>query len=392
MQSLILVEETEGITTAALIEDGRLTETISGSEDKAQLSGNIYLGRVQNAEKGLNAVFVDIGLERTAIMSGSDLPRNADGKRYLPSGGEILVQVTKLPLGEKGASVSSRIKLAGRYMVLMPNEKGVSISRRIEDAAESERLRRFAEKIRQPGMGLILRTNAQGAKEEELKAEVERLYTEWQEIQKRAEHLNAPAIMHDESDICYRTARDLLNGDIGEVIVSKQALSERMRECMSILAPDCKTNIRLLNPSCGLLNMYRIPAQIKEALGRRIWLKSGAFIVFDRTEALTAIDVNSGKYTGREDADEMIRFVNREAAEEIMRQLRLRDIGGIIIVDFIDMKTQKDREDLLEAMREYAKTDRGRTQVIDITTLGLMELTRKRKNEELKTYFGGENP
>ncbi|MBQ4452940.1 MAG: ribonuclease E/G [Clostridia bacterium] len=390
MRSQILIEESAGVTTAALIEDGRLAETLSASPKKAQIEGNIYLGRVRNAVKGMDAAFVDVGLERTAIMSGDGLPRGKDGKRFAPNGGEALVQVTRLAAGDKGVAVSANIKLCGRYTVLLPMEKGIHISHRIEDPAEAERLRLAASTVKPKDMGLILRTNAQNVSTEEISCEIQRLVSEWEELRNRALHSVAPALLLDKSDICFRVIRDMMNENVSEVTVSSEALKERINRNLALLMPKSDIKVKVLASTAGLMSLYRVPSQIEEALKKRVWLKSGAFLVFDRTEALTVIDVNSGKFTGGSDADETARLVNLEAAHEIMRQLRLRDIGGIVIVDFIDMKTEEGKTLLMEAMRTYAKEDSNRTKVVDFTALGLMELTRKRKHEELRTYFGSE--
>ena len=370
----LVIAQKDGVTRACLLEDGVLTETLAGAEETPQLCSNVYLGRVERLQKAMQAAFIDIGLNKNALLSGA---KETEG---LASGEEVIVQVTKLPGGEKGVVVSRDIRLAGRLSVLLPFSDGVSVSRRIEDEAERERLKQLARSVKPENMGLIVRTNAVGEGAQALKNDAENLLKAWRALNEKARYRKAPALLRDESSILYRAARDIFCEDIEEVAFSDEKLYNNFLDCVRELCPRLAPRVRLM-PGSDLITLYRIGAQLEKATERRVKLKSGAFLVIDRTEAMWVIDVNSGKFTGKGKADGMILAVNLEAAREIARQMRLRDMGGIIVVDFIDMDIKSERETLIAEMKKALKDDKNRSRVIDLTPLGLMEMTRKKKHE-----------
>lgn len=377
----LVIDETDGAVRVCLIEDGELIETLSGSADRPQLCGNIYLGRVLNLVPGMDAAFLDIGLDRSAILSGkAELDPALSNKPALKCGDEIPVQITKLPGGDKGVVVSREIKLAGKMCVLLPLCDSVGVSKRIEDESEYRRLKQLAFELKPHGMGLIVRTSALGESADELKKDIDALLRDWNILSLKSKHIKAPALLRDESSILYKAARDFFDEDIKEVVFSSKKLYNIFLDYVNELSPRLTDRVRLIETE-NLSALYRVGAQLEKAAQRRVYLKSGGFIVIDRTEAMTVIDVNSGKFIGKGDAAQTILKVNLEAAKEISKQVRLRDIGGIIVVDFIDMDTKTAREALLAALKEDFSGDRNRTRVIDITPLGLVEMTRKKKHE-----------
>ena len=371
MNRKLIIGELDGAPSVCVLEDGEAVEILTGS----QLFGNVYLGRVISLQPGLDAAFIDIGLGKNAILSGKDV---AVEKPKV--GDELIVQIAKNPGGDKGAVVRRDIRLAGRFCVLMPMNGTVGVSRRVEDESESERLRRLAQKVRIPGMGIILRTNAADAAEEEIVSDIAALRGAWTAMEQKAQHIKAPALLRDEGSILYRAARDIFCKDLKEVEISSKKLYNIFSGYVDTFSPALRDRVKL-NETGDLFTVYRLRAQLEDARKRKINLPCGGSIVIDRTEAMTVIDVNSGKYTGSHDARKTILRVNLEAAKEIAKQLRLRDIGGIIIVDFIDMAEKEDRTTLLDAMRQHLLSDRSRARAIDITALGLMEITRMKKDE-----------
>ena len=381
IQRQLIIDELDGTVRACVLEDGELVEVLSGSGGRPQLCGNVYLGRVLNLVPGMDAAFIDVGLDRSAILSGkNELDPALSNKPVLKCGDEIPVQITKLPGGDKGVVVSREIKLAGRTCVLLPFSGTVGVSKRIEDENEYRRLKQLAEELRPSGMGLIVRTSATGEGKEELKRDIDALLSEWNAIILKAGHIKAPALLRDESSILYRAARDIFFEDTKEVVFSSEKLYNIFVEYVRALSPRLADRVKLIKTD-NLFALYRIHAQLEKASQRRVNLKCGGFSVIDRTEAMTVIDVNSGKFTGKGDAAQTILKVNLEAAKEIAKQLRLRDIGGIIVVDFIDMDAQRDRQTLMEELKNYVSADRNRTRVIDLTPLGLVEMTRRKKHE-----------
>lgn len=400
MPKRLLTEVRPLETRVALIEDGKLCEMSIEREGGDGLTGNLYMGRVENVLNGMQAAFVNIGLDKNAFLSmtdfafassdfGSDAARvkaqlaSGNGQKALRPGQEILVQVTKIPGGEKGVRVSGNITLPGRAAVLLPTVDFVGVSRRIEDERERERLRDIVRRVKAPGAGVIVRTAAEGATEEELKREIEALSAQWQALAARSRCVKAPALIHRDGDIIMRAVRDNLTDEVEQMAFENEEAFARACQAAEIYAPKFKDRIVLDKSDVPLFSRYGVGKQLNQALSRRVWLKSGGFLVFDHTEALTVVDVNTGKYVGKTSLPETIFKINLEAAEEIARQLRLRDIGGIIVIDFIDMVSAQQKQALLDAFSQALHNDRARVNLCGLTALGLVEMTRKRRREPL---------
>lgn len=373
MDNTVLIGSYQGKQCAALLEGKRLVEVLCAESE----ADNIYVGRVETVLPGMQAAFVNIGLDKNAFLPAEEVP----DKSLLKPGAELAVQTVKVPGGTKGVRVSGYIKLPGRMCVLMPQSMGIGVSKRITDAVENERLRLSAEKVCPEGMGIIVRTNACGMSEAELQSDISALTSKWVELSKRLAHAKAPRFVYSGNEIAEKTARDLVNADTSLVLVEDETIYEDM--CRLLPA----ANIKKHTSEIALFNLYSVPSQIDRALSRKVWLDCGGYLVIDYTEALTVIDVNSGKFTGSRNLDDTAFRLNIEAAEEAARQLRLRDIGGIIIIDFVDMNTQSEKDELLKTLRTALTGDRAHTNVVDITPLGLVEITRKRKRERINEIF-----
>jgi len=386
MAKRLLVESRPMDTRIALMEDDRLTEISIEKESADSLTGSIYLGRVENLLSGMQAAFVNIGLEKNAFLSLKDA--GGSGARRLKIGDEIIVQIVKIPGGEKGHRVSQEIMLPGRMCVLLPKTPGgAGISKRIEDEQERERLYRLAGRITPKSMGLIVRTAAEGCEEEPLKRDIETLLKTWERIETRAGVIKAPKTLYTDHDAVFRAVRDHFSDDVDEMLFESKEDYEKGKAAAALLSPELSGRLALYEREAPLFSVYRVNEQLEKALQKRVWLKSGAFLVFDKTEALTVIDVNTGKFTGKDSLSETILKTNIEAAKEIALQLRLRDIGGIVIVDFIDMETEEEKQTLLKEFADALSSDKTRINLSGITPLGLVELTRKRKREPLEAKF-----
>ena len=383
-------------TRVAVVEDGAPVELYVEQEGAQRLVGNIYNGKVQNVLPGMQAAFIDIGLERNAFLYAGDIvmPDGADEdierekirsmrniRDMLKPGQTIMVQVAKDPVGTKGARVTTHITLAGRSLVLMPTMDYVGVSRRIDKDEERTRLRRILSEIRPENMGVIVRTASAGKSREAFAEDLESLKLLYEDIQKRAKKQKAPSLLHAEQSLLFRTVRDLLMKDVDRVFVNDAATFERLREIADMMAPKLKPRI-LLKQSEALFDRYETESKIDKALARKVWIKNGSYIIIDRTEALTCIDVNTGKFVGKDNLEKTITATNCEAAREIARQLRLRDIGGIII-DFIDMERESNRTMVLNTLKTALKEDHTRSHVFGFTHLGLVEMTRKKTGRSL---------
>lgn len=388
MPSKILVESRPLETRVALLENGKLAEIYFERSGEDALSGNIYIGRVENVINGMQAAFVNIGLDKNAFLHVADLPDSMKRlKKPLKVGDELPVQITKLPGGEKGVRVSGMLSLAGRMTVLMPMSGSVGVSKRIEEDSEKNRLLDIARRLVPEGMGLIVRTNAENAGEDEISSDILSLVSLWEDLKKRAAHIKAPACIYKDHDAVYRCIRDLATEDVDEIIAEGRDAYKTAVESANLFAPEIAQRIREHTGEIPLFQLYSVKKQLDDALLRRVWLKSGGFLIFDRTEALTVIDVNTGKYTGKSSLGETVFRINLEAAEEIARQLRLRDIGGIIVIDFIDMQTRMQKDELIKALREHLKKDKTHTNVLGLSALGLVEMTRRKKREPIETVL-----
>jgi ribonuclease G len=382
-------------TRVAVLSEGVLVNLFV--ERSEPVAGNIYKARVNNVLPGMEAAFVDIGLERNAFLHVADIraqplegeeiedwtSRGAIAER-LRTGQEILVQVTKEPMGTKGARVTTYVALPAHYLVLMPTVNYVGVSRRIASEAERKRLRQIAERIRPEGMGVIVRTAAEGAEEKVLADDVAFLRQMWHRVMERARASKAPALVYQDLKLIRRVVRDLFTDDVTRFVVDSPEEFGRIADLLASFAPHLRDRLVLHREEEPVFEKYGIEREIDRALRRRVWLKSGGYLVIDRTEALTVIDVNTGKYVGRTDLASTILRTNLEAVGEIVRQITLRDVGGIILVDFIDMEHEEHRKRVLDALERAVQHDRAKLHVIDLTGLGLVEITRKRVHQDLE--------
>ena len=397
MKQTLLLERVMDQTRLAVLEEGLLCELVHQRPDDENQSGNIYLGRVENVLPGMNAAFVDIGMEKNGFLASGDIRLFAQGDKDLATllgkarieklvrpGQELLVQVIRAQPGTKGPRLSCHITLPGRAMVLLTGVKYVGVSRKIESADERVRLRGIGLSLTadRPD-GIILRTAADGMSEEDLRAEYARLVRQWEDMKRRSAHTTAPQLVYDDNDLALQAVRDRLTEDVEAIWTDDEGCYERLKDLAELFSPALSERIQKHAGETPLFDLYRVDSQADKALQRYVWLKSGGSLVIDETEALTVVDVNTGKNTGKRDADDTILATNCEAARELMRQLRLRDIGGMIVVDFIDMRRAADQDALLDVLRECAAKDRNRTRVVDYTALGLVELTRKRVRQSL---------
>lgn len=388
---LISIDDIEN--RVAILEDGKLMEILIGREE--QQIGSIYKGKVANVLPGMQAAFIDIGRDKNAFLCVDDAVnkirfeeeiedfRRLSIKDILKVGQEILVQIVKESMGTKGARVTSQITLPGRFLVLIPSASYVGVSRRIESEEERDRLKKLIEEIRPEKFGVIIRTAAENKTIEELSKDLEFLFKLWTKIQKTASEKKAPAVVHSELAMVYKVIRDVFTQDVDRLLIDSQAEYEKILELADMIAPHLKDRIHLYTDTSPLFSSYGIESEIDRALRRKVWLESGGYIIIDKLEALTAIDVNTGKYIGRNSLSDTILRTNLEAAEEITRQIRLRDIGGILILDFIDMERQEDREKVIKALSDALKRDRTKTHIVGMTELGLIQMTRKRVNKDL---------
>ena len=391
------------ITQIAVLEGRSLIEHYVSrpQDDTNQIDGNIYLGRVQNVLPGMEAAFIDIGTPKNAVLYRGDVRYDADdvegGSRpaqariehLLRPGQSILCQVTKNPIGTKGARLTQEVSLPGRFVVLVPRSDTYGISKRLADD-ERKRLRRILDDVRPEGHGLIVRTAAQGATAEELRRDVQRLLRQWEDIDAKAKRAGAPALLYREPDMAVRVIREEFNHDYRGVVIDDEALYHDVRDYVASISPELADRVEHFDADEDPLPMferYHVHEQLHRALDRKVWLPSGGSLIIERTEALTVIDVNTGKNVGTSNLEETVFRNNLEAADEVARQLRLRDIGGIIVIDFIDMEIVQNRTEVMRAFRDALARDKTRTQVFDISELGLVEMTRKRVSEGLVEAF-----
>jgi ribonuclease G len=384
-------------------------------EGRRSIVGNIYRGVVTNVLPGMQAAFVNIGLAKDAFLYAGDYTANLDDDRdlgrdgdeddvevaesesrltvmapieeLLHKGQEVLVQVSKESLGTKGARVTSFVSLPGRSIVYMPQARHVGVSRRIRDEQERDRLRGIVKGLRPPAGGFIVRTVAEGKGEEDLAADIQFLGRLWTQIQGRFEAARAPSLLHEEMDLTFRVVRDLFSPEVEEFLVDNREAYDKCVQFASSLVPQLAARVKLYTNDTPIFEATGIEKEIEKAVRRRVWLKSGGYIVIDHTEALVAIDVNTGKYVGKRDFEETVLKINLEAVTEVVRQIRLRDLGGIIIIDFIDMERPDHRHQVFKALTRVLAEDKARTNVLEISELGLVEMTRKRVRQSLQSLF-----
>lgn len=418
MYRQLIVNETEHETRVALLEDSTIVELFIDRWDTDDIAGNIYKGRVQRVLPGMQAAFVDIGLNQAAFIhvddvllecfddlekqfladSGEsdldlqDIDEPLAGERMkqvtpiedlIKEGQEILVHVTKAPMGTKGARVTSYVTIPGRYLVLMPYSNHVGISRRIVDEEERSRLREIVRTLRKNSFGYIVRTAGEGIPLEKFTYEMKFLNKLWENIKKKYRNSPAPALLHKELNVSLRAVRDLLTDEAQRLVTDSVDVYDAVLDFLEAYMPSLKDSVELYEGLEPIFDSYNLEGDISRALRRKVWLKSGGYIVIEQTEALVAIDVNTGRYVGKYNLDETILKTNMDAVKEIAYQLRLRDVGGLIIIDFIDMEKKINQEKVYNALKEALKRDRSKTHVLRMSEMGLIQMTRKRIREPL---------
>lgn len=398
VERVMVVRQNGERTQIGVLEDNVLVEHYVNKEQATSYVGNVYLGKVQNVLPSMEAAFVDIGKGRNAVLYAGEVNFEALGMAHGPrrietalkSGQSVLVQVTKDPIGHKGARLTSQVSLPGRYLVYVPEGSMTGISRKLPDT-ERARLKTILKKIVPEDAGVIVRTAAEGASEDELRRDVERLQQQWEDIQKKSKSngsANAPTLLYGEPDMTVRVVRDIFNEDFSKVIVSGDDAWETIHGYVAHVAPDLTDRLSRWTSEVDIFATYRIDEQLMKALDRKVWLPSGGSLVIDKTEAMVVVDVNTGKFTGQGgNLEETVTRNNLEAAEEIVRQLRLRDLGGIVVIDFIDMVLESNRDLVLRRLLECLGRDRTKHQVAEVTSLGLVQMTRKRVGQGLLESF-----
>jgi ribonuclease G len=397
-------------TRVAVLDNGVVTDLYSDRIKHKDFVGNIYKGRVAKVLPGMQAAFIDIGMEKAAFMHVSDLSTEADFgdtlldteddeekgsemprprrqsskpiEQLLTPGQEVMVQISKGPIGTKGPRVTTYVSLPGRYLVFMPNVEHIGVSRRIPRDDERARLKDIMRRMRRPGFGYIVRTVSEGVKEEELRSDVEFLHVLWQDILAKRER-PAPAMLHTDLSLSFRVVRDLFGKRVDRLWIDSKAEYQAIRDFVERFSPEQTSKVHYYEKSEPLFDALGIEQEITRALSRKVWLKSGGYIVIDHTEAMTVIDVNTGRFVGKRDQEETILRNNLEAVKEIAYQIKLRGIGGIIIIDFIDMEREKNRERVYQAFVDAMSTDKARSRISRISDLGLIELSRERVREDL---------
>jgi ribonuclease G len=397
----ILINVTPQETRVAIVESGSLQEVWIERRRNRGIVGNIYKGKVNRVLPGMEAAFVDIGLERSGFLHVSDFdlgqgsePEDASGEakkmpainELLHEGQSLLVQVVKDPIGTKGARLTTSISVPSRYLVYMPNSSLIGISVKIEDEAERERLRKLLSDCMNENRtgGCIVRTAAEGVEDEELNRDIKFLCTLWDSIQEQAKTAKPGSCVHEDLPLAIRTLRDMVDKDTEVVLVDSRETWQKLKKFAKKYIPDLPCRIEHYPGDRPLFDLYNIDDEIQRALGRKVELKSGGYLIIDQTEAMTTIDINTGAFVGHHNLEETIFKTNMEAAQAIARQLRLRNLGGIIIIDFIDMTTEDHKRQVLRALEKYLDRDHAKTQVCEVSPLGLVEMTRKRTRESLE--------
>lgn len=393
----IFINSTISETRIALLENGTLVDLFVELPENARTVGDIYLGRVVNVVRGMRAAFVDIGQQQDAFLHFSDIgetlseygayldlesvdldtARNA--RRPVPrEGQEILVQIIKEPIGQKGSRVTTELSIAGRFFVLVPYSEMIGVSRKVSNPKEKRRLRNLVREMRPKGFGVIIRTVAENKDEKLLRADFEALLKRWRHIEKKLKTVRPPCLVYKDLGMASSVIRDLFTNDVSKVVIDDLKLYKQTVQYLKDVSPTLTDRVELYKGDRPLFDMYGIEQEVEKSLARKVWLNSGGYVIFDHTEALVAIDVNSGKFIGRGDHDENALKINLEAAREIARQLRLRDIGGIIVIDFIDMTNPKFRRILYEEFKKELRKDRAQANISQISEFGLIEMTRER--------------
>jgi ribonuclease G len=409
----ILINVSEGETRVAILEQGSFNELHIERQNDRIGTGTVTLGRVSRVLPGMQAAFVDIGLEKAAFLYAGDYlndtglvdpdlvdddeaprgrrrGRNGGSRSQPPSidslvreGQEIVVQVAKDPIGTKGARITSHVSIAGRHLVLTPWSQRVGVSRRIDSDRERRRLREILTRLRPPELGFIIRTAGEGVREADIEADVRYLTSVWDEVQLRKDSMRAPAQLYSEPPLPLRVIRDMAHGRMRRIVIDDAATHEKMAAFLDRFIADPKPRLEHYTGKLPIFDHFGLEPQIDANLGKKVWLKSGGYLIVDQSEALTAIDVNTGRFVGKRDLEETVLKTNLEAVKEVVSQLRFRNIGGLIIIDLIDMEIAENREKVYRALREALRGDKAKTNILKISELGLVEMTRKRTRENL---------
>ncbi|MBD3169404.1 MAG: Rne/Rng family ribonuclease [candidate division Zixibacteria bacterium] len=418
--NVIVINVTEYESRIAILEDGKLVELLVERPEHERIVGNIYKGKVASVLPGLQAAFIDIGMEKNAFLHYSDVgdfegegdllidweadegedDDDPESKPYrkkrrhhrrigdlFKKDQEVLVQLIKEPIGDKGPKITTDVSIPGRYVVLVPGSSGVGISRKVSNWGEKRRLRKIVSKLTPDGFGVIIRTVGEGKTEKQFRADINFLLRIWGKIAKRVEKFPAPLLLHRDMEMTSSLIRDLLGPAIDRVVVDSKKEYRNIRHYLKMVAPNLLNKVELYDDKVPIFDVFDIEPQIEKMLSRKVWIKKGAYIVIDQTEALVTIDVNTGKFVGRRDSETTLLNTNLEAAREVARQIRLRDIGGIIIVDFIDMERHENRRKLFDEFRKELRKDRSKTYITQVSDLGLIEMTRQRVRPSLMHTF-----
>jgi ribonuclease G len=403
MQNEILINATPGETRVAVLEKKQFLEFHLERARSKSVVGSVVKGRVMRVLPGMQAAFVDIGLEKAAFLYAGDyvedieeLDEDGGGRhkgrrnRHAPSietlvreGQEIVVQIAKEPIGSKGARITSHISIAGRHLVLTPWAQRVGVSRKIDSDRERRRLRDIVQRVKPADLGFIIRTAGEGTRDADLEADVRYLTTVWDDIQIRKDQVRAPAILYSEPDLALRVIRDFANADTKRIVIDSASVHAEMQAFVDRFVADPKPRIEHYQGALPIFDEFGIEEQIDTNLGRKVWLKSGGYLIVDQSEALTAIDVNTGRFVGKRDLEETVLRTNLVAVREIVNQLRFRNIGGLIILDLIDMESAENRDKVYRALQQELRQDKAKTNILKISELGLVEMTRKRTRENL---------
>lgn len=409
MKREIVINSTPHETRVALLEDGRLVELLVQGAEEHRLVGNIYKGRIKTVLPGMQAAFVDIGMEKAAFLHSSDIGQLTGDSRYdadddeeapaeiirktrragietvLKDNQEVLVQVIKEPISTKGPRVTSEVSIAGRYLVLVPDDHHIRVSKRISDWGEKKRLRNLLRPLRPEGFGLIIRTEGEGRQEADFKSDIKRLLKFWYQLKKRADRMEPPALIHQEMGMISGLIRDVYTDDVESLVVDNRAVYREILSFVREIAPALKGRVRLYTDTMPIYDYYNIEPEIEKMIDRRVWIRKGSYLIIDQTEAMVTIDVNTGRFVGKKDQELTILRTNLEAAREVARQIRLRDIGGLIIIDFIDMYSRENRRKLYDEFCSWLRYDRAKRAVSPVSDFGLIEMTRERIRPSLMT-------
>lgn len=412
MKKEILINSSEYETRVAILEDDRLVELYVERPQWQRLVGNIYNGKIKTVLPGMQAAFIDINHEKAAFLHGSDMGHVGSGQRFeselvdedapadivrkgrrqgietvLKEGQDVLIQVIKEPISTKGPRVTTEISIPGRYLVLVPDDDHVRVSKRISNWGEKRRLKKILNPLRPEGFGLIIRTEGEGVEEKEFQSDIKRLMKLWSRLMKRSERMAAPALLHKEEEIVTSIIRDVFTDDVERLLIDDRAEYRTVMGYVRQVMPHLKNRVELYKGATALFDLYKMEAEIDKMLDHKVWIKKGSYLVIDQTEAMVTIDINTGRFVGKGDQETTIFKTNIEAAREAARQIRLRDIGGLIICDFIDMYNRENRRRLFEEFRNAFKYDRAKRAINPVNEFGLLEMTRERIRPSLTMTF-----